>query len=492
MSAACGGNIGDDPDGAPGDADSPAPDGDGDGDADSDADADGEVDVDADEDVPIPESCDFNYDETFTTALPPPPPLPRPAGPPAGEESDGTGHVAYAEPEPDGYFRLAPKDPDDPDLVMPDHGDSMPLFERARAWDEARRCYETPAGVMLLTEPEAWQLYRDIAELTTGVAMDATPGVRTVVGIRGAYPGTFEWHGNAPNRFNDTIVLLWIDDDGAHHVREWPVNTDTGARDFGFESSSSLLPNRRYLYINGWHRGYNALHVDEDRYRVADDTNNNGHWDSARNGWLPPRTGDDYFRPGGGHNIHMGALEPPLGSAAVDVWSAGCQVIPGITNWTEFIFRAWTGEGDPVDYFLVDARDIAPAVWWGECEPDGTHECPFPIDDLPFTHDFDTADWAISDFDLYNCSDADESGPEVVYLLTLDRSGTLSVAVDCVEPVDIDVHLLGGDDPDACIARDHVSFDYDVTPGRYLIVADTWADGSGPLVGPYTLTVDLI
>jgi len=76
--------------------------------------------------------------------------------------------------------------------------------------------------------------------------------------------------------------------------------------------------------------------------------------------------------------------------------------------------------------------------------------------------------------------------------LRLDRSGTLVVSIDCVEPVDIDVHLLEGDDPRACLARDHTDFTYSITPGRYLIVADTYVDDQGNvLAGPYTLHVEL-
>jgi hypothetical protein len=314
--------------------------------------------------------------------------------------------------------------------------------------------------------------------------------VRTVVGIRGAYPGIFAWNGNLPNRFNDTIVLLWVDAGGVRHVREWPVNTDTGAVDFGVDASSSLRANRRYFYVNGWHRTYNALHIDEDGYRVQDDTNNNGHWDSDRNGWLPPLGEADYARAGGGHNIHMGSLDAPLGTAGVDNWSAGCQVIPGMANWTEFIAHAWTNMGDRVSYFLVDARDIARDVWW-PCTPDGSHECPYRIDALPYAHSADTTAVTTSVFDTYSCSTADESGPEVVYLLTVDRSGTLSVSVDCTDPVDLDVHLLEGDDANACLARHHTAFDYSLTPGRYFVVADTYAAGGTALAGPYTLHVSM-
>ena len=471
------------------------------------AEEDGDVVPDAPGDEPAediepeeagPTSCGFDYDEVFTYALvPPAAPAAAPFDPFMEPEDQlpGPDAIAHMEPLPPFTYTVeaagdgtrGPSGGPRP-IVMPGYSDTMPLFERGADWTAETRCYETPAGVRLLTQDEAFDLYRSIAELTTGVSMDVTPGVRSVVGIRGAYPGRFVFHGNLPDRFNDTIVLLWIDGDGRKHVREFPVNTDTGAHDFGDNASSSLRANRRYPYVNGWHRTYNALHIDESGYRVRDDTNKNGHWDSDRNGWLPP-AGDDHDRTGSGHNIHMGSVDAPLGSARVDVWSAGCQVIPGMANWTEFINSAWTSEGDPVSYFLVDVRDIDPRVW-APCEPDGSHACPFIVSSLPFTDSRDTAGWPVDAFDVYNCSTVDESGPEVVYVFTVDRSCTVAASVDCVEPVDLDVHLLDGDDPDACLARDHISFEQAVGPGRYFLITDTFVDAGVELSGPFTVHLD--
>jgi hypothetical protein len=287
-------------------------------------------------------------------------------------------------------------------------------------------------------------------------------------------------------------VLLWIDGDGPH-VREFPVNTDTGARDFGVDSSSSLRANRRYHYVNGWHNTYNAFHIDEIDYLVADDTNHNGHWDSDRNDWLPPLGEADHERTGSGHNIHMGSVDSPLGAAVVDGWSAGCQVIPGMANWTEFITNGWTVLGDPVNYFLVDVRDIDPRVWQ-DCTPDGTHACPYPVDAFPFTATGDTSTVTTRDFDVYNCSTADEGGPEVVYFFTVDRSGTLTATLNDVsgDAVDLDVHLLDADDARACLARGDVSLSRALGPGRYFIVVDTYVTGGVEQAGPYRLDVSFL
>ncbi len=448
------------------------------GDADVDADADADSDADADGD------CDFGYDEQFSMA---PPPRLAPPRWRRRQRLELEGAVAWVEPAPAGTWRLPPPMPD---LVMPSYSDDMPLFERAETWN-GERCFETPRGPEWLTEAEAYDLYVDIAQRTTGVDALTGGGRLTVLGIRGAYPGTFAWHGNAPDLYNDTIALLWKDG-STKRVLEFPVNTDTGAYNFGTNASSSLRPNRRYTHVNGWHRSYNALSMGEHGYHSIDDSNHNGHWDSDRNGWLSPSSGTDYERVGSGHNIHMASVDAPLGTALVQSWSAGCQTIPGMENWEVFITNAWESDGTQVQYFLVDARDIEPEVWEPCAAYDGSHACPFRIDSLPFEHSADTAGAGVEGFDVYNCSTADESGPELVYLLHVDDYGTLDVSVDCDEPVDIDVHLLDGDDPDACLERDHTDFGYDISPGRYLIVADSWVDEHGEVYsGEYTLRVEL-
>ena len=394
--------------------------------------------------------------------------------------------VAHPEPAPPYLWRAEPWLTLD-GVTLPGYTDNMPLFARATSWDDKARCYETPDGGKLLSEAEAYELYIRMAEQTTGVAVDRSEGHRSVVGIRGAYPGTFQWHGNRPNQFNDTLVLLYREN-GKAHVREYPVNTDTGAVFFGYESASSLRPNRHYRYINGWHRKYNAPQMAEWGYRVADDSNGNGHWDRDRNGWLSGGA-LDYERKGTAHNIHMASVNGPLGEAKVKNWSAGCQVIPGMANWLQFIEQAWTGKGDGIDYFLLDARDLD-ARTWSSCQADGSHACPFRIESFPFVTQGNTQTTGQSSFDSYNCSDANEAGPELVYAFTVAEVGKLQVEVDCPDGVDIDIHLLDGDDPNACLARDHTNFGYDLSPGRYLIVADSFVDDGTALAGGFELRVN--
>jgi hypothetical protein len=228
---------------------------------------------------------------------------------------------------------------------------------------------------------------------------------------------------------------------------------------------------------------------DEWGYNVQDDSNGNGHWDSDRNGWLDGGA-TDHERGGSGHNIHMAAVDAPLGRAKVNNWSAGCQVIPGMDNWIRFLESAWEGLDTEVSYYLVDTRDISPNVW-ADCEPDGSHECPYEIGSFPYSVSGDTSVGGANEFDEYNCSTADESGPEDVYFFTTDSAGTLSISVDSDELVDVDIHLLVGDDANACRERAHISLENEIGPGRYFIVVDSWVDDGEAMSGGYTLHVDL-
>ncbi len=463
---------------------------DGDQDEDVELVPDGDVYEQADGDSAFPTSCHFNYDFQYDEVT-------RSFRSPISAENafkktdPGIDRIAHAEPPPKGTYAVPLAGKSSRSLVFPDYTDDMPPFERGQQWS-GERCYEYSDRAWYLSESAAYELYAGIIKETLWYEIDRSVDVRSVVGLRGAYPGTFKWHENLPNRFNDTIVLLWIDAAGRKHVREFPVNTDTGAYNFGTDSSSSLRANRLYDYANGWHRGYNALQIQMWSYPVCDDTNHNGHWDSDRNGWLPPYYGEDHERDGSAHNIHLASVYAPLETAEVNNWSAGCQTIPGSENWLEFITNAWTEEGAPVDYFLIDVRDIASSVWTDCSEDDGSYDCPYKIREFPYQHNGDTSSAIEDRFDVYNCSDADESGPEVVYVMNIRERGTLSasVSVSDEDRFDPDIYILDGADSNACRERSHISLDHAITPGRYLLVVDTWVDENGQeKAGPYQLNV---
>ena len=133
----------------------------------------------------------------------------------------------------------------------------------------------------------------------------------------------------------------------------------------------------------------------------------------------------------------------------------------------------------------MDARDIDPRVW-APCTPDGSEECPYIVDGFPYVHVGDTSAVSQRHFDAYSCADhLDESGPEVVYLFTVDQSGTLTASLDDVDgdAVDVDIHLLDANDPSACLERGHMSLSLAIGPGRYFLVADTFVEGGTELSG---------
>ena len=77
-------------------------------------------------------------------------------------------------------------------------------------------------------------------------------------------------------------------------------------------------------------------------------------------------------------------------------------------------------------------------------------------------------------------------------MTNIRQSGTIHISVQVSDSnaVDPDIHLLWGDEASACLARGHQSLSYDVGPGRYVIVVDTWVNGQGDVLsGPYELSV---
>lgn len=93
--------------------------------------------------------------------------------------------------------------------------------------------------------------------------------------------------------------------------------------------------------------------------------------------------------------------------------------------------------------------------------------------------------------DSYSCApDTDESGPERVYSVVLTRRALLTAMVEADEGVDVDVHILEDLDGEACIDRGHVKTAALLDPGTYLIVVDSYVDGSGvSKEGGFELTV---
>ena len=69
---------------------------------------------------------------------------------------------------------------------------------------------------------------------------------------------------------------------------------------------------------------------------------------------------------------------------------------------------------------------------------------------------------------------------------------TIQLEVTDDELFDPDIHLLSGDDANACLSRGHRTLSQEVHPGLYWIIVDTWTNETGDeLTGPYRLEVTL-
>ncbi len=119
----------------------------------------------------------------------------------------------------------------------------------------------------------------------------------------------------------------------------------------------------------------------------------------------------------------------------------------------------------------------------------GTTTNPKPITSFPYTDYGWTAGAASDSFDVYNCSSADESGPEVIYHATIPGPGTVDAVVSDGTDVDIDVYILTAADDNTCLARNDTEATAHVTGTDFWLVADTYV-GSQEYSGPYVLTVD--
>ena len=126
----------------------------------------------------------------------------------------------------------------------------------------------------------------------------------------------------------------------------------------------------------------------------------------------------------------------------------------------------------------------------------GSPSCPAGVtcvDTFPFSDQRDTSVEGESLLDGYSCSPAtDESGPEILYLVSVPADGFLSTAVYDGDGVDIDVHLLSAEDAASCIDRGDLQASADVVAGDYWIVADTYVSAGQEQAGAFRIDIGFI
>lgn len=135
----------------------------------------------------------------------------------------------------------------------------------------------------------------------------------------------------------------------------------------------------------------------------------------------------------------------------------------------------------------LDGESIdAPAPGLGGA---GTRADPFKVDSLPFVDVHDTSTDGVSEIDSYDCSGANEGGPELWYRVEITETTTIRALVLDGEGTDIDVHLLGVDAEGQCFERADRTIETTLSPGTYHFSLDTFVSGGQPASGRYLFAV---
>ncbi|HEY3446487.1 MAG TPA: hypothetical protein VGK67_08980 [Myxococcales bacterium] len=131
-------------------------------------------------------------------------------------------------------------------------------------------------------------------------------------------------------------------------------------------------------------------------------------------------------------------------------------------------------------------------------QPDAAGPAPCPsgrtcVAAFPFGEDRDTSTSPLASLDGYSCSPAtDESGPEIVYQVTVPADGFLSAAVQESGGADVDVHILSALDPSACLDRGNFHASADVTAGTWFVVVDTFVAGGVAQAGAFHVDIGFL
>ena len=153
--------------------------------------------------------------------------------------------------------------------------------------------------------------------------------------------------------------------------------------------------------------------------------------------------------------------------------------------------------GAPEDAAALHADSGSPSPDAGS-NPDSGAAPPCPTDvtcvsSFIFSEDRDTSLSTRRQLDGYSCaSTIDESGPEIVYRVTVPEPGFLSAAVIEQPGVDVDVQILSLLDSSACLARGNFHAKADVAAGIYWVVIDTFVSGGVAKSGAFHVDIGFV
>ncbi|MBI2375590.1 MAG: SGNH/GDSL hydrolase family protein [Deltaproteobacteria bacterium] len=130
--------------------------------------------------------------------------------------------------------------------------------------------------------------------------------------------------------------------------------------------------------------------------------------------------------------------------------------------------------------------ELAPDTQVQRLRGAGTRASPFELDLLPFATLGNTLTSFERTLNRYSCAAQDESGPEVYYRLSLTRPARLTAAVESMNGVDVDLHLLDSSASESgCLARDNRQLVVDLEAGTYFLVADTFVSSGTERAGEF-------
>ncbi len=213
-------------------------------------------------------------------------------------------------------------------------------LEAQTAPPEAQAVADIEADTSTMTEAQRFDHYRGLIEQHGGTFNDA-PGHRNIVSLR---TETDADENGGLGRYDDTTAMLWRDEAGNPHVREFASNTEPSARYRGRQGvdvngdgrrDQGRMPAGYYEYRTGRSQRLGRVLRPTSDFRVERDTNQDGRFNDGRTS-------------GGGNSMlfHAGGRNM--------TGSAGCQTLaPDDFN------RFWSdlhADGNPgtVGYTLIN------------------------------------------------------------------------------------------------------------------------------------------
>ena len=226
-------------------------------------------------------------------------------------------------------------------------------------------------------QSERYDYYERLVKERFGVFREAA-GEINIIGIRGMQYG--KQVSNVVGQFNDTIAIVWCDEDGSRHVREFTASVDPGNVSKPMNPDGiAHIKDGSYVYKLGFHthrgrrtdpkplrdyvKNHPPLLEDEDKpvtflskrtytalkqasaVTLYRDTDRIGH---TQHGYIEAEELEKEFRGLKGIDMHFSGRHHP--------WSQGCQVIPDPSEYVEFIRLIKQGTNTKaIPYTVVDA-----------------------------------------------------------------------------------------------------------------------------------------